>query len=56
MKHFKRFVFIHFHYLPLAGTFVVDAAEVEYSVDDHSVELITVGRPDGFGVGSDGVK
>ena len=32
-------VFGHFHDFALARTFVVDAAEVEYAVDDDTVEL-----------------
>ena len=35
-------VFGGFHQLALAGAFVVEAAEVEYAVDDDAVELLVV--------------
>ena len=54
--HCECTVFGCFHYLAFARTFVVDAAEVEYAVDDDSVEFFVVRRVLLFGVGAHGVE
>ena len=54
--HCECTVFGCFHYLAFARTFVVDAAEVEYAVDDDSVEFFVVCRVLQFGVGAHGVE
>ena len=54
--HCECTVFGCFHYLAFARTFVVDAAEVEYAVDDDSVKFFVVCRVLLFGVGAHGVE
>ena len=41
-------VFGGFHQLALAGTLVIDAAEVEDAVDDGTVEFFVVGGVEGL--------
>ena len=49
--HAERQVFGFFHLFALAGTFVVDAAEVQNAVDDDAVQLLVVALVELLGVG-----
>ena len=49
-------VFGAFHYFALAGSFVVDTAEMEYSVDYDAQEFAVVRDVERSGVGGDGVE
>ena len=44
------------HQLTLTGAFVVDAAEVEYAVDDDAVQLLVVRLAECLGIGANGVE
>ena len=55
-SHCECLVFCSFHYFSFAGAFVIDAYEVEDSVDDDAVEFFFIGGGLLFGIGADGVK
>ena len=42
VPHFQSGIFVGFHYLALAGTFVVDAAEMENAVHNHAQEFARI--------------
>lgn len=54
--HRQRTVLGAFHYLALSRTLVVDAAEVQYAVYDHPVQLLIIVFAVQFGVGFHGVE
>ncbi len=46
----QGFVFVGLHELAFPRSFIVDAAEVEDTVDDGTVEFLVVGSVEGFGI------
>ena len=49
-EHRQRLVLSRLHYLTLSGALVVDAAEMEYAVDDDTVQLLVVSLAEELGV------
>lgn len=49
-------ILVRLHYFTLAGAFIVDAAKVEDTVNDDTMELALIGSTHQFGIGGYGVE
>ena len=56
LQHREGGVLVGLHYLALSWSLVVDAAKVEYAMDDDAVKLIVVGFAKLLSVGTHGVE
>ena len=55
-KQSESLVLVALHDLAFARSLVIDAAQMEHSVDYHAEQFIVVSRPDLLGIGGHGVE
>ena len=56
LPHGEGSLLCGFHLFAFAGAFVVDAAEVQNTVDNHTVQFLVVGASELVGIGKDGIE
>ena len=56
LSHGQGFVFGGFHSCTLPGAFVIQAAEMQDAVNNHTVQLFVIGSSEQVGIGEDSVE